>query len=587
MPAPQHRKFTEFREFGGLWTAGEKLLMPTEAAQVMSGCSPQPGGGLRAWYKPVVVADAYGMNALDDLSHEITGFGVLGFYADNDPLVVVTMHRVPKEDGAYTEQRMLQWPVVASESSAELRWQQVTDGAEPFDGVDEIDGTGIRTGRGVRTVVALAGTTLGADLGTWFMNALGGFGGGYREGYEGGYGTDNGAGIYEVTVTPGQLPSNITLERHPGLQGLDAEDLGPVIGHQSRLVMAARNGLMFTTPGLYDFPNDIGDGDNWLVLGSGSYDRPESHPAWMLSVPPSDLLVATHRGDLFNIQGDLGDPTVRELSKSLVSMPHLPKNTAYGPAVILPSTGPVILSFDGSFQELASNIDARAWFVEDDFGFFGSLDFVNHQLFAPNQHTFTDDERISNGMLVYDFRTKAWFTSTHPDLVSVPTPRFMFVEGARKEGGVVLFTGDTLSTSDAGAPVMVRHPLLSGAQNRSSVFEWVSSPVRDPEGRRVDGQSVEIATRALGVYGAVDITLSNGTDSETHTIDVPEGTSTTVVSFRQIKGSYIEVGVKSRSNDEDTEAPMVDFVRLGWVALEDPAYRPSLGGFRNGFAEGF
>ena len=119
------------------------------------------------------------------------------------------------------------------------------------------------------------------------------------------------------------------------------------------------------------------------------------------------------------------------------------------------------------------------------------------------------------------------------------------------------------------------------------MFEWVSSPVRDPEGRRVDGQSVEIATRALGVYGSIDITLSNGTDSETHTIDVPEGTSTTVVQFRQIKGSYVEVGIKSRSNDEDTEAPMVDFIRLGWVALEDPAYRPSLGGFRNGFAEGF
>src|SRR5690606_36207420 len=99
MPAPQHLKWTEFRQFKGLWTSGEKLLMPTDAAQVMSGCSPQPGGGLRAWFKPQVVATAHGMQVLDGLSHEITGFGTLGYSADNDPLVIVTMHRVPKVDG--------------------------------------------------------------------------------------------------------------------------------------------------------------------------------------------------------------------------------------------------------------------------------------------------------------------------------------------------------------------------------------------------------------------------------------------------------------------------------------------------------
>lgn len=576
-------KWTEIREFKGLWTSGEKLLMPTGSAQVMSGCSPQPGGGLRAWFKPQVVANAHGMAEVDDISHEITGFGVLNYYADNDPLVVVTMHRLPKVNDRYTEQRMLQWPVVASESESEHRWAVVTEGADAFNGVDENVGVGIRTGKGMRGVVALSGTTLGSDVGQWFVNALGGFGGGYREGYTGGYGSDYGAGIYEITVTPGASP-NISLTRHSGLAGAEAEDLGPLIAHQSRLVMAAKNGLMFTTPGLYDFPDNIGDGTNWLALSSGSYDRPESHPAWMLSVPPSDLLVANHRGDLYNIQGSLDDPTVRELSRSLVSMPHLPKNTAYGPVVILPSTGPVILGFDGGTQELAPNIDSAAWFVEDDFGFFGSLDYVNHLLFAPNQHP-SDDDRITNGMLVYDFRTQAWFTSAHPDLVTCPKPRFMFVEGARKEGGVVMFTGATISTANMGAPVMVRHPILAGNQARAEVWEWVSSPVRSPNGERVEAQQVEIAARSFGSYGTMTVTLSNGTETETYTVDLGEGTSAHTVPLL-MKGDYIEVGVKSESHETGVEAPMLDFIRVGWVPREHPLVRPA-GGFRGGFATGF
>jgi hypothetical protein len=582
MPAASHLRWFKVDKFGGLWTSGEKLLMPPEAAQVMSGCSPQPGGGLRAFFRPVLLADSAGLAEIPDFNHSISGFGVLNYSSDGAPLVIVMLHK-PAGDGDFLQQRMAQWPVVASESEFERRWQHVTNGAA-FDGVDENSGLGIRTGKGARHVASVSGATLGADVGQWFQNALGGFGGGYREGYEGGYGSDFGAGLYQIVVTPGATPSNIALVRHAGLSGAESEDLGPIIAHQNRLVMAAKNGLMFTSPGLYDFPADIGAGENWLALSSGAYDRPESHPAWLLSIPPSDLLVANHRGDLYNIQGDLADPTVRELSRSLVSLPHLPTNTAYGPVIILPNGGPAILGFDGSTQPLANGLDQKVWFVDDSLGFFGSLDYINHLLFSPNQHT--GDDRLSNGVLVYDFRSQAWFTSAHPDLISCPNPRFLFVEGARKDGGVVMFTGAQIDGVSPGVPVMVRHPILSEEQDRAEIWEWVSSPLRDPDGNQVGVQQVQVATKGFGDTATLTLTLTNNHgDTVTYIHDVPEGTANIVIPL-MMTGEYVEIGVKAESNEPGVEAPMMDFIRAGWTPQGMTAVVPA-GGFRGGFAEGF
>src|SRR5688572_27528446 len=64
----------EIKEFGGLWTAGSSFLMPADRAQVMSGCHPQPGGGLRAFLRVASTVDG---TALDNGTNDLpVGFGI-------------------------------------------------------------------------------------------------------------------------------------------------------------------------------------------------------------------------------------------------------------------------------------------------------------------------------------------------------------------------------------------------------------------------------------------------------------------------------------------------------------------------------
>lgn len=56
MPATNHLVWQEVKDFSkGLWTADSSFLIPGTGFQTMTDCYPQPGGGVRAFFKPTTL----------------------------------------------------------------------------------------------------------------------------------------------------------------------------------------------------------------------------------------------------------------------------------------------------------------------------------------------------------------------------------------------------------------------------------------------------------------------------------------------------------------------------------------------------
>jgi hypothetical protein len=75
VPINTHLDWIEVDGKAGLWTAGAASLMPATAAQIMSGCHPQPGGGLRAFLKPTAVPTTNGLDSHHSLVVPV-GYGI-------------------------------------------------------------------------------------------------------------------------------------------------------------------------------------------------------------------------------------------------------------------------------------------------------------------------------------------------------------------------------------------------------------------------------------------------------------------------------------------------------------------------------
>lgn len=610
-------QWTEITQFKGLDTrAFRSLLADPASAQVMSGCFPQPGGGLRAG--PAIsrtvtdsgLGDAAGLTAGDDqilgmhaLTRNATGqqpssnpsLNAPGYWGESTDMLILTA-KADTSAGSIRKYnlwfRSLDTRFGTGEpTGGDAAWSRFTtiDFAETS---GPIPPSGAGTGRAIQPFFVDFPSALldspsaqwdsaGTDGKTALLLDVGGAGDDT--------GSTNRGGLFQIDST--------TAKTFTVLDG-SGNNEGPIATHQSRLLKGGVQAIVFSDP----LSNAMAVPANNFVIPDADEGFTNTNfvgfkalGAWMVPIPPSDLLFCTSSGRLYNIQGDLTDPLVRELGRWAPSAVQQPVLTPYGVAAIETGLGVALYGPDGSRRLLSPTLDRSTWntsTLPQNIGH-GRLDYYKNLLFVPNQQTVTtlsdgsSNDNRTYGALVYDFDTEAWFTHPHKDELPY-------------NGGSPIVVADNNSTDPAlwmlaarslpgtGGPCLAALSFGNGRNGsvvdpaanskRSWVFEWTSAPFSDPSGRQLEIREVRVYTHITHVNASITVTV-NGT-SLTQTPGAV-GNKVLVFQFRE-RAPFLDVTVKSvgvagvqqlTGNRVDivniVEAPPLHKVAVGWQPGHD------------------
>lgn len=553
MPATNHLQWTEIKEFGGLWTAGAASLMPANRAQVMSGCHPQPGGGLRAFLKVASTIPGTGLSS-GGTADVAAGFGI----AEKAAMTTVTEPTfliVSVDEGVspLTDWQLWRW----EKDEGAAAWSRSTGAA--FAGATSYYSS---PPPAQPAFIRIGGWT-DPDVTMQHVLSLA-----IREYGDGTYGSGTQSGLYEVDVNTGTVTRNTTsFANEHGAVGL--------VEHQARMVAGYNDLLKYSTTGGKVFQASIGtpvtgagiirlNPLGWLTPGGLTVTSELPLIAWMVSVPPGDLIVATRDGRIYNIQGDLADPTIRELGRWTTMLPHAPANTPNGIFFILPNQGVARLGLDGSVDVVSTGILPAVWNLTPPKVGLGQIAGTERYVFCPNQHTTVAHK---NGALVFDIETGAWFTSTHSDDYSIPNPKFMQPDNNPRNSGIWVVSGAAPATQGTSLP-WIFHYRTGGydsasvtTEARANTWEFKSAPLREPGNQYLDVHEVQVPAYAFNNNTS---TLAVTVGGVTITRTLPSGRSLQRFFFKA-KGADLDVNVKAKSNDTAVEAPMIDALRIGWI----------------------
>lgn len=581
MPANQHLEWVDFDRFDGLWDATSPALMPARAAQVMSGCHPQPAGGLRAFFRPMAFSDVTGMYAANRRIVGIWPADSTGYYyvitatVDTGMTASTAAPRPPKTD-------LRAWAIYSGVSMS--GWSAAL-GSPPF------VATNHSSLDHVPQIPSLAQTTTagtpGGSLNSCYIAVP--------------YGNGSHSSLYSLssgTMTKKTIGGSFITYTF-------------ATNHQNRVVASYEGGIIFSSPGTYDIPTGT---PNQYINFDGSL------VTWGISLPPSDLLIGTEAGGIYNVQGDLSDPTIRTLA--------LPGSSSYGPqrpaltdigVIVATPNGPMTVNGGGLGEPLGHMLDPKHWritypalhndevyplrqrnlggsFATSDGFVFARSDgallnrtYYHHKSYidqdAAGINTWVADNLLNlNGSLVLDTKAKAWFRSVHPDVADMLAP-WIHVEDT------------TLSTHEPGILTIPSEELASTGRvgyrqqtsgRRAHVYEWRSAPLRSPDGREVELREVQIGLTAYtspestnftsGLAAPEDtayattptatvvITATNEDGvTATETLTLAGGTTTTLNTALVLKGKTVDITVKASTPHKDIEAPSIDHLRLGWT----------------------
>ena len=353
MPVPSNRnlEWIEIQDFSpGLWETGD-WLVPAGAASVLTDAYPQPGGGLRAWFKPSTIS-LTGVGAGQRIIG-LFGYGAghrtlpttatdLYLVSYDDTTGVPRLYRFDGTDAAQTQWTLIRTWVAGNQAPKEARFQAYKLAA----------GT-------IRIHVALGYS--GADTGIWAAN--------------------------QADITGVQTFTKIT-----GSIGT-----GPITVHQSRLLEGRGSQVFFTDPG----------GENFSAPTAGFIDvlpeRNLSDNVAFLAVPPGDLIVAKAGAGWSSVQGDLADPIVRGGSQAHgAGVDQVLADTGAGIAFSAAAGGLYLTDSGYSFTRIDEQlVPGLAPASPVGIVATGDLVFHHHWLVAPRGY-------------VYDMRTKSWFRASAP-----------------------------------------------------------------------------------------------------------------------------------------------------------------------------
>lgn len=600
-------EWVKLEKFGGLWDNGAPVQMPSHMAQVMSGCHPQPAGGLRAFFRPIPLGVSDGFTnsgTTGGATPEARPFRIVSVHAlgfDNVACVTADVftgsswpdayERVARP-GTHNAQAYILTPVG---SPAVYQWAAITAG---FSG-QQIKEAGYSTL--LSETVQMAPVT-GPDDGT----------------------------VPTSYVALGDLSTDPQVYSLTSVGGYTAKDppsttasVGAALArHQNRLVVAYGRSILFTSPGVYDLPA-VPDATNvGFISFSGSA------VAWILSVPPADMLVGTVDGAIFNIQGPLDDPVIRTVAAPGASRASRARAVMSPKGVVSISLGgPRYVGLDGQVVPIGSALSDRHWSIQspsairdkrpgvvpsvqppfdlaqsNGYVFARSDMLVQNKLYPIFENYMsaqvaginawaTENILKLNGSLVYDTETSSWFRSAHPDVADIFAPCLHADFYSDVEGVITIPSQefDPAVTTDTTGWVQ------AAFGQRASVYEWTSAPFHSKDGRQV-----ELAEIQIGVHG--NETLFEGTwasrmtsqiDATPPDLAVNPVTSTLTITARnehgeaptggpitvnvpgeasqvltiplRLKGTYVDVTVKAAAPHPDVEAPTIEYISFGFT----------------------
>lgn len=570
MAPNNHLTWKRLDKFGGLWDERPASVMPANAAQVMSGCHPQPAGGLRAFYRPRAFLTTAGLSRGAGVKWRPTAF----FPTENQAFIVTAL-----VDSTIT-----------------------TDAIRPVKNdpnvrVTKTDGTGWALPTGT---ISIPTGALQLVNGIEFSTSAGA------------------GGILAPYASDGDQYTVLNnIDGAPGLykfwegsenfeKAADGQNWNPpLISHQDRLVAAYGPSVAFTSPGLADWTDAASATPNQPQFFINFGGRPV---AWILSIPPIDLLVGLSDGTIFNVQGDLADPTIRTIKTpetgaklNTVAGAVL---TNHGPVTMSPSLGPISVGLDGRITPLAPGLQDDHWRTRE--GGMG-LAYVDNLLFARSdglyqmelqrrlaqltlgdphasltgytgaltwptdmQAWITANQLHLNGMLAYDTDTGAWFRSAHPDVADWPMPWFVSFNrvqvGYYDQGVAVGISGKEFS--DTVEPLGYGHEPFGPRQH---TWEWKSAPFHTDSGRQVRLREVQ-----FGAFGHTETGIAPGTstilvtaenehgEADTHLVTIQPDVSQVYRARVRMDGTYVSVSFKAVSSHTAVEAPTLEFASFGF-----------------------
>jgi hypothetical protein len=322
-------------------------------------------------------------------------------------------------------------------------------------------------------------------------------------------GTDN--GIWSVRYSDGAQTHLLS-----GQQAI-------VANYQSRLIVAGSvsNGnpavIQFTDPGLSTglgtntAPVDISEGQEQI----GGF----------ATFSPGDLMVFKVGAPIYLVEGDLTNYTVRQMNGSKLGG-QLPVRGPQG-AIFLISNDGFYETPDGSIiNPLSPQIKGSSTV--------GPLAFKDHWM-------------MTGSNLVFDYETKAWFTTSF-----IATSSSIAIPLHKLPGFLVV--------DDSPLNPMTFTCVDGSTTNRAESWTWKSAPLRDPNGRQIEIRAIEVVHRAPnGATASLTVTV----DGQARTVACDSSGRGSVTVYFVKRRETLDITITAASNAAGVEAPQVEAVRVG------------------------
>lgn len=513
MPDTRNLRWVEISTFSpGLWENAD-WLMPAGAAQTLLDAYPQPGGGLRAFYRP----SALSVSGIADITKErVIGLfarGGLSLRSGVGSAVDRYMMTYSFDAGAGAGSKARPKLYRMDGTNSETTWTQifVTSGATQFNLATNDNNAPRQTSFKFFRLSSGSPNDQHVIFVVRYTGAATGGPGLYRLNY-------NDLSAAQKAV---EIVSSVT--------GGPANPSGALVIHQARILVAgggvAGEQVNYSNPGSETLAaaNFIGvepnqDGSNILAL---------------MTLAAGDLLVAKGGAPWVVIQGDITNPVVVPMGQG----EHL-TGTGEQDLVRLPDGGLVFTTNDGyvwetdghSFTNLSQQLGSFA--QQTDFTGGGSIGFLNQFLF------------IGRGY-VFDIASKSWFRQSGM-LGSV-----FHIETATRTIWGATTTGVSFGLASY-------EPFMN--QARVGTYTWKSAPLRSDDGRQMRIRQVQVAAKSYDANATIAVTVNGVTVTETF---AAQGQQVLNFLFNQ-RGHTLDVQVvPTAGTPSANEAPSIDVVRIG------------------------
>lgn len=499
MPVNTHLQVLEITDFSpGLWENAD-WLMPASGAQEMIDCYPQPGGGLRAFFK----ATSLSVSGVADITKE----RVIGVYSASGSAGVdryLMTYVFDSGAGSGTKARPKLYRMNVSEST----WTQifVNSGTTQFNFASSDNNSPLRAGfRRFRLSDGTAYVMLVARY----------------------VGTQDGAGagLYRLNQADSSSAQKAVDTR---LLNNTVRPWGAIALHQARVIVVLSpdsERLCWT-----DVAAITSAAANFLDVEPSQdlVDISAMHP-----LEPSDLLILKEGSPHVVIQGDITSPTVQSMSEGInpggsgiQDLGRTPDGMAF-----INADGYIYLTNGYTFDNISQQLNGFTLDTLAPSVHLGDLNFVNQFLFGPQGY-------------VYDAATKSWFKQTQI------TGGFHYIDRYNRK-----LWGNSGNSTSFTLSELKPYP----GQSRLSTYSWKSAPLRSPDGRQLEIREVEVVAKPYDASATIAVTV-NGT-TVTKTLDGSSTKQDRSFLFKQ-RAEVLDVRVVATAGSAANEAPSIETVRI-------------------------